>query len=141
VNTTTSAGLPADGDAALDRCIAALLEPEHERAQFEVLWARIAAEDWERPTPQPVARRSMSSLTALAATLLIGAVIAWYQRASAPNYTTLADSPRHACRPAPMQVDVAAPPTRAAGEARLDGTDVQVRASVRPNALCTPEVR
>jgi len=94
-------------DAVDERCVAALLAPAHAHAQFEALWDRIAAEDSVRRRP---ARRLLSSFAALAATLLIGAGIGWYQRAAAPSYTTLGETARHTCRPAPLQDAAAAPP-------------------------------
>jgi hypothetical protein len=81
----------------LERRVAALLDPAHEEAQFERLWKRIAA-----VAPPAAPRRSAShqwlaAMTALAATLLLGTSAAWYRSASSPDYTTLADAPRHAC--------------------------------------------
>jgi hypothetical protein len=102
----------------LERRVAALLEPAHERAQFERLWARIVAADASRPRPHYASpRRWASSITALAATLLIGAGVAWYRGAASADYTTLADAPRHACGTLRVRVFDATPSARAALEA------------------------
>src|SRR5262245_59897359 len=94
----------------LERQVAALLEPAHEDAQFERLWARIATSTLRRGRAAttatlhrrrrqpPASRRWIGSIAAVAATLLLGSGgIEWYGNASAPGYTTLADAPRHSC--------------------------------------------
>jgi hypothetical protein len=81
----------------LERRVAALLDPAHEDAQFERLWARIAAVTPNVAPPRRAPHRRGASIMALAATMLFGAGISWYHGASAPDYTTLGDSPQRAC--------------------------------------------
>jgi hypothetical protein len=137
MNTTTDAESRAD--AAVERRIAELLTPEHARAQFDALWARIAAQEFARSQRRAAPRRTMSSLAALAVTLLLGAGIAWYHHAAAPSYTTLADSPRHACRPAPMPSADSVPTT--AHAARTASARSAADRAAGSSALCAPEVR
>jgi len=135
-------GAEPHDDADGERGIAALLAPAHAHAQFEALWVRIAAEDVGKARPRPAARRPMSSFAALAATLLIGAGIGWYQRASAPSYTTLGESARQTCRPGPMQVVDGASAGSAFIEARprVDRSAAYGSTTERANALRTPEL-
>ena len=140
MNTTTDDDRPTRCEADFERRIAALLDPAHEREQFELLWARIAAEQALPPTRRQSTRRSTSSLTALAATVLIGAAVAWYQRASAPSYTTLSDSPHHTCQPGPLQAETA-PLERSAVDIPPTVERPDAPARDHSSRLCTPQVR
>ena len=125
-----------------ERCIAALLAPAHAQAQFEALWVRIAANDLEKARRVPVAHRLLLSFAALAATLLMGAGIGWYQRASAPSYATLGESARHTCRPAPLQDSAAAPQPSPFVEVKPPPRSAPYTGSLElANSLCAPELR
>jgi anti-sigma factor RsiW len=104
------------------RDVAALLEPQHQRAEFERLWVRIAPTEPVRPSPPRPTRRWVVSLTALAVAMLLGVGVGWYWNASAPDYTTLGDTPRHAC--GSVRVQVANP--NAASRAALEGTGARI---------------
>jgi hypothetical protein len=117
MTTTTDSDDPT-ADVEFERQVAALLEPEHERIQFERLWARIAAADRPQPSPRrSFARRWTTMLAAAAATFVFGAGTSWYHVASAPDFTTLADAPRHACGSLRVQFAVSTPAVRAAIDA------------------------
>jgi hypothetical protein len=123
----------------LERHVAALLEPAHEDAQFERLWARIAtatprrvraatgATLHRRRRRPSVSRRWIGSIAAVAATLLLGGGgIEWYGNAAAPGYATLADSPRHACgslRIRALDANAAGAAIDVSGARVIDGPD------------------
>jgi anti-sigma factor RsiW len=81
-----------------------LLDAKHEDAQFAQLWSRITADDPPLPVRRP--QRYAAPLMALAASVLFGAGLFWYQNAVTPDYRTLADSPPRLCGQLRVQVDV-----------------------------------
>ncbi len=110
-----------------------LLDQSREQPGFDRLWARISAESSVESSaaPRRSKRRDWSRpLTALAATLLLGAGYAWYQAADTPQYRTLAD-PARTCIALRVQFapqtspDDATKALEAAGALKIDGPDAQ----------------
>ena len=92
------------------RGVAPLLDANHAEAQFDRLWAQISAAE-STPPRRPTLRRRLPALTALAATVLVGAGVGWYRGAAEPDFRTLADQPPHRCTA--LRVQVNAPPSDA----------------------------
>ena len=106
-----------------------LLDESSEQAGFDRLWARITAESSAMP-PRSKPRDWFRPLTALAATLLLGAGYAWYQAAATPQYRTLAD-PARTCVALRVQFVPQTPPNDAtkaleeAGAREINGPNAQ----------------
>jgi hypothetical protein len=88
------------------RAVAPLLDAERAATRFDQLWAQITATE---PPPKRRAslRERLPLLTALAATVLIGAGIAWYRDATQPDFRTLSDQPPRRCTALRVEVDAA----------------------------------
>ena len=76
--------------------VAPLLDADRSEGQFDRLWAEITAAE-PAPVRRPPRRSRLSMLTALAATVLVCAGVAWYRDAAQPDFRTLADQPPHHC--------------------------------------------
>jgi len=92
------------------RDVAPLLDAHREEAQFDRLWAQITEAE-SAPPRRPLQHARLSALTALAATVLVGAGVAWYRDAAQPDFRTLADHPPRHCTA--LRVEVNAAPTDA----------------------------
>jgi hypothetical protein len=111
--------------------VAPLLDADHEEAQFERLWTRVAASEPAVPAPlRPRRVRWTTALPALAATLLLGTGIAWQQKAEVPSFRTLANPPL-SCRALKIEVREVTPAlqqvlkatgARVIAGSRLDGS-------------------
>ena len=89
------------------RDVAPLLDADREEAQFDRLWARITAAE-SAAVRHPPRRSRLPALTALAATVLVGAGVVWYHDATRGDFRTLADQPPRHCTALRVQVNAPA---------------------------------
>jgi len=76
--------------------LVSLSEGDREQAGFDQLWARIVADPPTpvRPAPKPSRGIRVSTLIAMAATVLFGVSFLWYGTADEPQFRTLSETMR-----------------------------------------------